>query len=178
MQYFYTILYNRKSGLDYISGELCFHNQLDPRTHDECDKMFLRSLSRLHYPNLKPIWLTDDLSDVSTNVFDRKGTFGKYNWHKIIIWNRFEVVDCPTQLIYIWISIESVVLTMLHWSMRLPLPLPNCPIVIDQLPTFEISFFSKVIGSMGLWLGNGVPVQLLQLFVNFFLPLFKRCNIG
>ena len=46
-------------------------------SYGECDEAFLRNKLKRHDPNLKPIWLTNNLSDVSTNIFDRNGTFGK-----------------------------------------------------------------------------------------------------
>ena len=116
-------------------------------SNGECDEMFLRILSKPSWSKPQAYSATDDMSDVSTNNFDRKGTFGKYNWHKIIIWNRFEVVDCPTQLIYIWIWILKVE----HCQcciracdchclcsialLLLSLSLPNCPHL--KYPSFQ-----------------------------------------
>ena len=44
----------------------------DYLSYEQCDDHFVRSL----LPGLTPIWLTDDLSEVSTQVVDENGTYG------------------------------------------------------------------------------------------------------
>ena len=46
-------------------------------SYGECDETFLRNLLKVHHPHLKPIWLADDLSEVSRDIFDSKGTLGE-----------------------------------------------------------------------------------------------------
>ena len=46
-------------------------------SYDECDETFLRNLLKTHHPHLNPIWLNDDLSKVSRNIFDSNYTFGE-----------------------------------------------------------------------------------------------------
>ena len=46
-------------------------------SYGQCDETFLRNLLKVHHSHLKPIWLTDDLSEVTRNIFDRNGTFGE-----------------------------------------------------------------------------------------------------
>ena len=47
----------------------------DYLSYEQCDDHFVRSL----LPGLTPIWLTDDLSEVSTQVFDENGTYGEFS---------------------------------------------------------------------------------------------------
>ena len=46
-------------------------------SYDQCDETFFRNLLKTHHPHLNPIWLTANLSEVSQNIFDSKGTFGE-----------------------------------------------------------------------------------------------------
>ena len=45
----------------------------DYLSYEQCDDHFVRSL----LPGLTPIWLTDDLSEVSTQIIDENGTYGE-----------------------------------------------------------------------------------------------------
>ena len=42
------------------------------QSYQDCDDQFMKKL----LPGLTPIWLTEDLAEVSTQVFDENGTYG------------------------------------------------------------------------------------------------------
>ena len=46
------------------------------QSYKECDDWFMRSLLSKVSPDLIPIWLTDDMGNVSTLLFDALGEFG------------------------------------------------------------------------------------------------------
>ena len=45
-------------------------------TYKECDNLYMRGLLDKISPELVPIWLTEDINDVSSSLFDAQGDFG------------------------------------------------------------------------------------------------------
>ena len=45
-------------------------------TYKECDNLYMRGLLDKISPELVPIWLTEDINDASSSLFDAQGDFG------------------------------------------------------------------------------------------------------
>ena len=54
------------------------------QSYKECDNWYMRNLLSKVSPDLVPIWLTDDMENVSTLLFDTNGEFGRYSCKDIV----------------------------------------------------------------------------------------------
>ena len=54
------------------------------QSYKECDNWYMRNLLSKVSPDLVPIWLTDDMENVSTLLFDTNGEFGRYRCKGVV----------------------------------------------------------------------------------------------
>jgi hypothetical protein len=145
----------------------------DFETYGECDDHFMKEYVATSSPGLVPIWLTEDLDNVTTlDIID-------YQYDYDNLYDGTKLSDCPlpcttistkTSLLSDYITGDGSTTIDITFSSTVQVT------TTDFVQLNLSTFLSDVGGSVGLWLGLGV-VQALQLFMKYTLPWINTWTV-
>ena len=168
-------------------------------SYKDCDEHFMKNiLSTFDPPNLVPVWLTDNMENVTSKMTMRH-LGNKFSFKIQLMDNRnvpfsgnstgthyedladgTELSDCPlpctttktdTRLLAKYPTSHNGSLINLTFSSKVV-------VTRTDLLVFNLSsFFSELGGSMGLWLGLGI-IQAMDLGVNWILPRITQILVS
>ena len=76
----YMVEISRNIFVEEDPSERCTNYPTDVlESYKECDNWYMRNLLSKVSPDLVPIWLADDMENVSALLFDMNGEFGRYS---------------------------------------------------------------------------------------------------
>ena len=139
------------------------------KTYNQCDESFIRRFLAENYPqNFTPVWVTDDMTLVTTSMSVTNRSYGD-------IVDGTIVSDCPFPCRTTFVSTQIATEGSSYKDSSIEITFDQSVTVVStDFVTFSMTdFLASIGGAAGLWLGVGV-LQAGQTLVDFVKRVYMK----